>query len=163
MSPAIPLYPETRPYERLPFQWSLHKRDKKGDLQHSGFLADGGDDPREAFAKTLLEKLGSSTEPIIVYSSFERSTLNQLANVLKQHRRAIEGITARLCDLLAIMREHVYYADFGGSYSIKAVGPVIAPNISYDDLHYVADGGAAAAAFERIASGRCDGDEDILR
>src|ERR1035437_11097953 len=105
MSPAIPLYPETRPYERLPFQWSLHKRDKKGDLQHSGFLADGGNDPREAFAESLLEKLASSTEPIIVYSPFERSTLNQLANVLKQHSKAIERITERVCDLLAIRQQ----------------------------------------------------------
>jgi hypothetical protein len=43
--------------ERLPFQWSLHKRDEKGDLQHFGFLADGGNDPREAFVESLLEKL----------------------------------------------------------------------------------------------------------
>lgn len=163
MSPAIPLYQGTRPYERLPFQWSLHKRDKKGDLEHFGFLADGGDDPREAFAETLLEKLASSTEPIIVYSSFERSTLNQLAGVLKHHREAIESITARLCDLLAIMREHVYYADFGGSYSIKAVGPVIAPNISYNDLDYVADGGEASWAFERIVSGSHRAEENKLR
>lgn len=162
MSPAIPLYSGTRPYERLPFQWSLHERNKKGDLQHSGFLAGGGNDPREAFTETLLEKLASSTEPIIVYSSFERSTLNQLANVLKKHRKDIERITSRLCDLLAIMREHIYYADFGGSYSIKSVGPVIA-NISYDDLDYVADGGSAAAAFERIVSGRCNGEEHKLR
>ena len=163
MSPAVPMYPGTRPYERLPFQWSLHKRDKKGDLQHSGFLADGGNDPREAFAETLLEKLASSTEPIIVYSSFERSTLNQLAGVLKQHRAAIESITSRLCDLLAIMREHVYYADFGGSYSIKAVGPVIAPTIRYDDLDYVADGGEASWAFERIVSGSYKTEENKLR
>jgi predicted RecB family nuclease len=163
MSPAIPLYQGTRPYERLPFQWSLHMRDKKGELQHSGFLADGGDNPREAFAESLIEKLASSTEPIIVYSSFERSTLNQLAGVLKQHRAAIENITSRLCDLLAIMREHVYYAEFGGSYSIKAVGPVIAPNITYDDLDYVADGGEASWAFERIVSGSYKSEENNLR
>ena len=163
MSPAIPLYQGTRPYERLPFQWSLHERDKKGELQHSGFLADGGDDPREAFVESLLEKLAPSTEPIIVYSSFERSTLNQLASALNQHRSAIEGIISRLCDLLAIMREHVYYADFRGSYSIKAVGPTIAPNISYVDLDYVANGGDAAWAFERIVSGRCKSEENNLR
>jgi predicted RecB family nuclease len=149
--------------ERLPFQWSLHKRDEKGDLQHFGFLADGGNDPREAFVESLLEKLAPTSEPIIVYSSYEGSTLHQLAEVLKQHRKAIEGLTARLCDLLAIMRGHVYYADFGGSYSIKAVGPVIAPNIRYNDLDNVADGGAAAWAFERIATSRCNGQENILR
>lgn len=163
MSPAVPLYLGTRPYERLPFQWSLHARDKDGDLQHFGFLADGRNDPREAFVKSLLERLAPSNEPIIVYSPYEGSTLNQIANVLKPHRKAINGITARLRDLLAIMRVHVYYAEFGGSYSIKNVGPVIAPNISYDDLDYVADGGAAAWAFERIASGRCRGEEDYLR
>ena len=135
----------------------------RSELQHCGFLADGRNDPREAFVESLLEKLASSTEPIIVYSSYEGSTLAQLANVLKQHCKAIKGLTTRLCDLLAIMREHVYYADFGGSYSIKDVGPVIAPNISYDDLDYVAEGGAAAWAFERIAAGQCDGEENILR
>jgi predicted RecB family nuclease len=163
IAPAIPLYPGTRPYEKLPFQWSLHTRDKNGDLRHCGFLADGRNDPREAFAQSLLEKLGSSTEPIIVYSAFERTTLNQLADVLKPRRKAIEQVTARLCDLLAIMREHVYYPDFGGSYSIKVVGPALAPKITYDDLNYVADGAAAAWAFERIAAGRCNGDETILR
>jgi hypothetical protein len=61
------------------------------------------------------------------------------------------------------MREHVYYPDFGGSYSIKVVGPALAPKITYDDLNYVADGAAAAWAFERIAAGRCNGDETILR
>jgi hypothetical protein len=65
--------------------------------------------------------------------------------------------------LHAIIREHVYYADFGGAYSIKAVGPVVAPKITYDDLDHVADGGAAAWAFERIAAGRCNGDENTLR
>ena len=163
MSPAIPLYPGTRPYERLPFQWSLHARDKNGDLRHFGFLADGSNDPRAAFVESLLEKLAPSTEPIIVYSSYESSTLDQVANVLRQHRKAIKGVISRLCDLLSIMREYVYYPDFGGSYSIKDVGPVIAPSIGYDDLDYVADGGAAAWVFERIAAGRCDGQEEILR
>jgi len=110
-----------------------------------GFLADGGNDPREAFVESLLEKLAPTSEPIIVHSSYEGLTLEQLASVFKQHRKAIEGVTARLCDLLPIMRGHIYYADFGGSYSIKDVGPVIAPNIRYDDLDYVADGGAAAS------------------
>jgi hypothetical protein len=63
-------------------------------------------------------------------------------------------LTARLCDPLAIVRGYVYYAEFGGSYSIKHVGPVIAPSISYDDIDYVAAGSAAAWAFERIVSGR---------
>ena len=157
------MYPGTKPYQRLPSRWSLHERDRNGDLRHSGFLADGGEGPRQTFVKSLLEKLASSPEPIIVYSSFERSTFKQLAHTLKRHRKAIQAIAARLCDLLPIIRKRIYYDEFGGSYSIKAVGPVIAPRIRYDDLVYVADGNAAAFAFERIVSGRCKEEEINLR
>jgi len=163
MSPAIPLYPGTCPYERLPFQWSLHKRTKSGELHHAGFLADGRSDPRDAFTESLLNALATSDEPIVVYSSFEQSTLSQLANKYTKYRGAIERVTSRLCDLLTVIRQHVYYPDFDGSFSIKAVGPVIAPTVRYDDLAHVADGGSAAWTFERIAAGRCDKNEAIFR
>jgi len=72
MSPAIPLYPGTKPYERLPFQWSLHQRQKNGDLQHSGFLAEGSNDPREAFVESLDPPMNRSSS--IARSSAQHST-----------------------------------------------------------------------------------------
>lgn len=163
MSPAIPVYPGTRPYERIPFQWSLHHRSGTRQLTHSGFLADGRDDPREAFATSLIRALGASETPIVVYSHFERSTLEQLAETLKRHSNSIAHVIPRLRDLLAVLREHVYFPAFGCSYSLKDVAPVLAPTVGYDDLEHVADGSAAAWVFERIAAGRCGGDEDTLR
>ena len=44
-SPAVPVYVETRPYEAIPFQWSLHTLDSHGGLTHREFLAHGSDDP----------------------------------------------------------------------------------------------------------------------
>ena len=41
MMPPIPLYEGTRPYQTLPFQWSLHTLDGYGTLRHREFLADG--------------------------------------------------------------------------------------------------------------------------
>ena len=38
--PAVPLYPGTRPYQTIPFQWSLHQVDSKGNVSHQEFLAD---------------------------------------------------------------------------------------------------------------------------
>jgi hypothetical protein len=40
---------------------------------------------------------------------------------------------------------------------------VIAPTIRYDDLDYVADGGEASWAFERIVSGSYKSEENNLR
>lgn len=49
-SPAIPLYPGTSPYQRLPFQWSMHFDDGAGNVTRFEFLADSSTDPRRQFA-----------------------------------------------------------------------------------------------------------------
>ena len=54
INPAIPMYAGTRPYQRIPFQWSLHARDEEGGLSHSEFLHHRDDDPREWFITSLL-------------------------------------------------------------------------------------------------------------
>jgi hypothetical protein len=43
--PAVPLYPGTRPYQTLPFQWSLHEVDSEGAVSHREFLAESDVEP----------------------------------------------------------------------------------------------------------------------
>ena len=75
MMPAIPLYEGTRPYQTIPFRWSLHALTSDGTLHHRDFLADSNDDPRRAFAETLIEALAGSDKPIVVCSAYEQTTL----------------------------------------------------------------------------------------
>ena len=77
-SPAIPTYAGTSPYQRIPFQWSIHHDDGAGEVSHFEFLADGWVDPRREFAETLLTVIESLAGPIIVYSGFEASVLRNL-------------------------------------------------------------------------------------
>ena len=79
-NPAIPLYPGTRPYEVIPFQWSLHSDDGSGGLRHRELLADGAADPRREFAETLVAALGGDDAPVLVYSAFESTRLGELAD-----------------------------------------------------------------------------------
>jgi Domain of unknown function(DUF2779) len=72
MMPPIPLYEGTRPYQTIPFQWSLHVATEDGVLHHREFLAAGGDDPRRAFAESLIEALSPFDAPILVYSGTKR-------------------------------------------------------------------------------------------
>ncbi|MBK9705075.1 MAG: DUF2779 domain-containing protein [Betaproteobacteria bacterium] len=47
VGPAVPLWPGTRPYQKIPMQWSCHRQDADGDLaQLPPFLATGEGDPR---------------------------------------------------------------------------------------------------------------------
>lgn len=163
MNPAIPLYEGTCPYQIIPFQWSLHVAEENGNLHHSEFLAAGDADPRRGFAESLIKAIGEDDGPIIVYSSFEQSRLKDLASLFPDLRPALDRIIARLADLLPIVRGAVYHPDFRFSNSIKNVAPALCPGFGYDDLDGIADGGAASAAFEQIASGRIPPGEEADR
>ena len=153
MMPAIPLYEGTRPYQPLPFQWSLHQMAADGAISHEEYLADGNDDPRREFATTLIATLRDSDLPIIVYSPYEQTTLKALERHFSDLAPRLNTIINRLADLLPIIRSAIYHADFQFSNSIKKVGPALCPDFGYDDLEDIADGQAAAAAFTEIAGG----------
>jgi hypothetical protein len=153
MMPAIPLYVGTRPYQTIPFQWSLHAATEDGVLHHREFLAVGESDPRRRFAESLIEALDAFDGPIIVYSAYEKTRLYELAAVFPDLGGSLRAITARLADLLPVVRGAVYFREFWFSNSIKSVAPALSPGFGYDDLEGVADGLAASAAFVRLASG----------
>jgi hypothetical protein len=152
MMPAIPLYEGTRPYQALPFQWSLHEIGSDGALTHKEYLASGADDPRRDFAETLIAALGYSDLPIIVYSTYEQTTLKALARQFPDLAPSLNAIIERLADLLPIVCGAIYHSDFQFSNSIKKVAPALCPGFGYDDLEGIADGSAAAAAFVQLAS-----------
>jgi hypothetical protein len=153
MMPPIPLYEGTRPYQTIPFQWSLHTIDGAGVLLHKEFLADGVNDPRRQFAETLIDALAYSDDPIIVYSAYEQTRLKELAADFPDLSTALNALIARLADLLPVVRSAIYFPEFGFSNSIKSVAPALCPDFSYDDLDGVADGGAASVAFLQLSSG----------
>jgi hypothetical protein len=160
MSPAIPLYSSTRPFQRIPFQWSLHHVDGEGKVTHDGFLAPGATNPILEFATTLINALAGTDGPIVVYSSFEKSTLADITNQYPDLADNVQAIIDRLVDLLPIVRKNTYLRDYHGSFSIKTVAPALAPHLSYKELVHVADGLAASAAFERIVSSEVLANED---
>lgn len=143
---AVPRWKGTRPYSQIPFQWSCHIEEQNGTLSHTEFLADGNCDPRRQFAEALISTLGT-TGPIIVYNAgFERGRMSELAVSFPDLAPALTAAIQRVFDLLPIARNHYYHPDMRGSWSIKAVLPTIAPDLSYEGLE-VAHGGMAQEAF----------------
>jgi hypothetical protein len=154
MNPAFPPYPGTRPYQALPFQWSLHTDAGDGDLRHREFLAGEGADPRRAFAETLVAALTADDAPVLVYSRYEGIQLRQLADLFPDLAPALLALHDRLLDLLPAVRRHVYHPAFDFSFSLKAVAPALAPDFGWHDLETIADGAAASRAFAALATGR---------
>ena len=148
ISPAIPMYAGTRPYQRIPFQWSLHVRDEEGGLSHSDFLHDGNGDPREWFITSLLAAMPAQGS-IVAYSSYEKSMLRELARDFPYYRGPLLALVKRVIDLLQIVRSEYYHPEFHGSFSIKSVIPALVPELAYDDLE-IQEGAAASVSYAQL-------------
>jgi predicted RecB family nuclease len=160
---ALPRFAGTRPYDQLPFQWSLHIQRKPGAaVEHYEFLADNEADPRPLFLKSLCQAIDRKGS-IVVYSNFESGCLKNLASWLPKYEDAITGIQDRLWDLLAVIRANVYHPGFAGSFSLKRVLPALVPEMSYDDME-VSEGSVAGLVWEKMIRGQVDAAErDRLR
>jgi predicted RecB family nuclease len=155
---AIPPFAGMRPYDHLPFQWSVHVQRQLGaEPQHYEFLATDANDPRREFISSLFATLGE-TGSIVVYSSFESQRLSDLGAWLPEFAERISAIQTRLFDLLPIVREHTYHPAYAGSYSIKSVLPALVPEMSYEGMK-VSNGQDAGLAWESLVRGCLDASE----
>jgi hypothetical protein len=145
---AVPRFSETRPYQALPVQWSNHIEQATGELSHEDFLHKGESDPRKVLAEALLESLRDRGS-ICVYSPYEKSVIEQLAETLPSLRTALQALVKRIWDLHPIVRDHYYHPRFEGSYSLKEVLPALVPSLAYDDLA-IKEGGHAASQYYRM-------------
>ena len=152
---------QSLPAHSIPMVDPLRRR--SSDVRHSEFLAEGDSDPRRDFAQKLIVAIGRTSGPIIVYSPFEASVLNDLAAFLPDLSGSLLAVIDRVCDLLPIVRAHVAHPAFLGSYSIKVVAPALVPGFSYDDLDEIAHGDDASAVFYRLASDRSLSNDDRAR
>jgi hypothetical protein len=163
VSPAVPIFAGTRPFQALPFQWSCHIERRRGELEHAEFLSLSAEPPMRAVAESLLKTLGTSG-PIVVYTPYERRVLNELAARYRDLEPGLSALAARIVDLHPPTRQHYYHPAMLGSWSIKAVLPTIAPDLSYEKLGEVRDGLAAQTAyFEAIDPKTSDSRRATLR
>ena len=149
---AVPIWPGTRPYQQIPFQFSVHRLGRTGRVAHQAFLDLTGGNPSLAFAQALIASCGERG-PVFVYNAaFEATRIRELAERHPHLAPALHALNARIVDLLPIARQHYYHPSQQGSWSIKAVLPTLCPELRYDTLDGVQDGGGAQQAYlETIA------------
>jgi hypothetical protein len=150
-APAVPLYRNSRPYQKIPFQYSLHlKKGEKSELEHYEFFGMPHEDPRRELIARLLGNIGKEGDVIVYNKKFEIHILEELKRDFPEFEDELKGIIMRIKDLMLPFEKRYYYSpEMQGSYSIKAVLPVLVPGLDYSDLA-IAEGNSAMYAFEQM-------------
>ncbi len=144
-STAVPLYDGTSPYDKIPFQFSVHVV-ANGKTSHHSFLADGREDPRPLLLKKLKNALGSAGSIVVYNQSFEKGVLTKLGEAFPEYAEWVGSVISRIVDLYAPFSGfHYYHPNQKGSASIKAVMPVLIGK-GYSDFE-IGKGDDASAAF----------------
>jgi len=165
INPAIPLFDYSRPYEQLPFQYSVHIQEYEGaECIHNEYLAEtDGTDPRIKFIQQLIKDCGTKGDVVVYNKGFEKGKLAALGNAFSHYAKSLDAIKERVVDLMIPFQKGWYYTpEMQGSYSIKLVLPALVPELSYSDME-IGDGGAASSIFASMAAGNFDGDHDKTR
>lgn len=152
---AVPRWPGTRPYQQVPFQFSLHLEQAAeeradgeragGAITHHEYLCCDGSDPRPGCAAALVAAIPADATLVAYNAGFERAVLRALAAQVPAHADALSAMAERVVDLHPVARAHWYHRDQRGSWSIKAVLPTLAA-LDYAALE-VKDGGMAQDSF----------------
>jgi hypothetical protein len=151
---AVPLFDGHRPYQQIPFQYSIHiSHDEDQDpLDHKEFLANPDKCEWRRCAEQMLIDIPDDGGSIIAYyKPFECSRIKEMANQFPDLAVRLLKLESRIVDLRDIFADgHLYHKDMGGSFSIKSVLPAMMPNrddLDYSKLLDVHNGGEATEAF----------------
>jgi hypothetical protein len=153
-NPAIPLFEGYQPYEPIVFQYSLYVLNSPNETpQHFECLLTGAEDPATRIVPDLLSHIGVCGSVVVWNQSFEASRNRELAKRTPQYADQLHDINDRMFDLMKIFKDGYYvHPDFHGSASLKAILPVLCPELTYDSLA-IADGGQAMLTWYALQSG----------
>lgn len=152
---AIPNFDGYQPYQPVPFQYSLHiLRESDGDLEHKEFLSFARTDPAKELVRHLAKDIESDDGSVIVWNKgFECGRNKEMAVRYPLYDHFLKDINARVFDLMEIFSTQLYVDPrFKGSASIKAVLPILCPELTYKDLD-VQNGAMAMTEWYKVMQG----------
>lgn len=146
---AVPRYDKSKPYQKIPFQYSLHIQHEDGTVEHYEFLSEGTEDPRIELLERLENRIYGEGSVVVFNKSFEIGVLTKLAEDFPDHAPWINKVLGRIVDLAVPFQNFYYYCPSQkGSYSLKKVLPAVTGK-GYENLE-INNGGDASIEYFNI-------------
>lgn len=154
---VVPQFDNQRPYEKIPFQFSLHRLKREcaeekiqDHLTHKEFLGKEGIDPRGELVRCLVEAIPKDACVMAYNKKFEKEVLRGLAKYCPEYSKELMNIHDHIIDLMApFQKKHYYVREMRGSYSIKSVLPALVPELTYNGMD-ISEGGEASRLYAAL-------------
>lgn len=135
-SGVIPAFDGIKPYQQVPFQYSLHILEKPdGELVHKEYLHTENSDPTLLIVQQMQKDFEGKGTILCWHDSFEKARNNELAEMHPEYKAFLFNLNDRIIDLkIPFSKGYFVDKDFFGSASLKTVAPVLVKKPSYTDL-----------------------------
>lgn len=166
---AVPELEGTKPYQQIPFQYSLHIiREEGADLEHKEFLAEINDENMiRNFAESMISNMPEDGSVIVYNKGFETGRNREIGQMYPDLADEMERINANVVDFMVPFKNRDYYMkEMKGSYSIKYVLPALYPDepeLNYGNLESIHNGSEASEAFLSLKDKTPDEQEKTRR
>ncbi len=162
MMPPIPLFKNSRSYDQIPFQYSLHVEKKSGEVNHKEFLYEGKEDPRPSFLENLKKDLEGAGTILVYNEAFEIYRLKELARLFPDEAPWLEETINKIVDLIIPFKTFSYYDPRQkGSSSLKKVMPLFHDK-TYESLNIKEGGDASRTYLSNFGDLSPDTKKDLL-
>jgi len=132
--PAIPYYDETKPFQQIPFLFSMIS-EENGKLKNYSYFKPIEEDLRKDFLEHILLVTKEFQSILMFDKSLEETVLNQLAELFPQYRNDISALKSKIVDLAEPIRKGNYYhPDMNGNFTLKSFAPLVNKEAGFDNL-----------------------------
>lgn len=155
LSGVIPPFDGLKPYQQLPFQYSLHiLKNEKAELGHREFLHTSITNPLPTLLAQLKKDIGSAGTVLVWNESFEKGCNDLMGLLSPDYQEFLKSVNSRIKDLMTPFSKGWFVdKEFKGSASIKKVLPAIVSELSYKDLNIQEGGTAQGVWMETFLNG----------
>ena len=160
---VIPSFDHQRPYQQIPFQYSLHIQTEcfspleegwNTEPRHIEFLGETGKDPRRLLAERLCADIPDNVCVLVYNQTFEKTVIKDLAALFPDLSAHLLRIRGNIRDLIVPFRKRAWYSRAQmGSNSLKDVVPAMFPNdpqLDYKVLSLIHHGAEVMDAFPQL-------------
>ena len=157
----VPPFKGLKPYDVVPFEYSLHVLYPNGKMIHKAFV--GTQDCRREFIESMLANVPNDSI-LVAYNAIgaEMLRIKELASQFPEYAEELLNLNKRFVDMsYPFISGMIYDIRMRGNYSVKSLLGVVS-NLNYQDLD-ISDGMEAVYKWRMIDRDEVDDHEEVIK